>query len=413
MLIKFRGFIMKKLLFLVFTLSVSFAFSQHLVKPDTLWTYGPAKFTSYPAVHPNGNVLVRIGHDVHELNGLTGEFIRKIYIPSDAYSGERIEVSTDGTRLIAGRYYVDYTTGELIRELPYFFRACFLHPYNDRIIYVNPVVSTDTNLIVMNMAGGEQKTINTTDFTSALSVSRDGKYFAVACLEEVWPGDRTHFYLYDAQTLKLIDELEDVPSEGRRIDFIQFSENAKYVGYGHLSGGEAKATYFSCPNPTIKKEFNCPSLGLIDDNYALVLCGGSFLWDIDSEKEIYRTLDYLSNYPIDNRIYNSVMVFSMSGKLAALDLAAIISGVDFNDNINQDSIIITYVNGYLHISNFEPTSLPSDIKIFDLNGKIIYQSVQPIIEDKLQLRIDLQSGVYILQLKSGDKQYSHKFIVSN
>jgi hypothetical protein len=404
---------MKKsfVLFFVFWLSLSFAFSEHLVKPDTLWTYGPANFTSYPAVHPNGNVLVRIGHDVHELNGLTGEFIRKLYIPSDAYSGERIEVSTDGTRLIAGRYYVDYISGALIKELPHFWSACFLNPYNDRIIYVNPVVSTDTNLIVMNMAGGEQKTINTTDFTSALSVSRDGKYFAVACLEEVWPGDRTHFYLYDAQTLKLIDELEDVPSEGRRIDFIQFSENAKYVGYGHLSGGKAKATYFSCPNPTIKKEFNCPSLGLIDDNYALVLCGGSFLWDIDSEKEIYRTLDYLSNYPIDNRIYNSVMVFSMSGKLAALDLAAIISGIDVKEDIKADSLTITYLNGYLQISDIEPTSIPIDIKLFDLNGKIIYQSMQPIVDDSLQIQIGLISGVYIFQMQVGGRQYSQKFII--
>ena len=101
---------MKKLVFFVLLLPLTFAYSQHLVQPDTLWTYGPAKFTSYPAVHPNGNVLVRIDFDVHELNGLTGELIRKIHIPVGTSSIGRIDVSTDGTKLLAGGYYIDYNS---------------------------------------------------------------------------------------------------------------------------------------------------------------------------------------------------------------------------------------------------------------------------------------------------------------
>jgi WD40 repeat protein len=407
--------IMKKFVLLVFLLSVSFAYSQHLVKPDTLWTYGPAKFTSYPAVHPNGNVLVRIGFDVHELNGSTGELIRKIHIPVGTSSIGRIDVSTDGTKLLAGGYFIDYNSGELIRTLPNNYRYCFLHPFNDVIMFIQPWGTepiSDSTLRRYNLSTSEEIPIRTDFPVTSLEVSNDGKYLAIGCLE-LNPEERTHFYLYDAQTLKLIRGLEDVPSTGRRIEFIQFSETAKYVGYGHLSSGYAKATYFSCPNPTIKKEFNCPSLGLIKDNYAFVLCGGSFLWDIDSKKEIYRTLDYLSNYPIYNRIYNSVMVFSMSGKLVALDLDAVLSGVDIREDFNTDSLTITYQNGYLQISNIESTSAPIDINLFDLHGKMIYKSIQPIIEDSLQIGIDLQSGVYILQLQAGDKQYSQKFIISN
>jgi hypothetical protein len=70
---------MKKsfVLLLVFFLSVSFAYSQHLVNTDTLWTYGPAKFTSYPAVHPNGNVLVHdiVAQDVVESHEICGKVV--------------------------------------------------------------------------------------------------------------------------------------------------------------------------------------------------------------------------------------------------------------------------------------------------------------------------------------------------
>jgi hypothetical protein len=93
-------------------------------------------------------------------------------------------------------------------------------------------------------------------------------------------------------------------------------------------------------------------------------------------------------------------------------LEAILSGVDAGENPYPTlNLNISYLNGYLHIGNIEPSTIPIDIKLYDLNGKIIYQTAKQIIEDSLQIRIDLQSGVYILQMQAGDKQYSQKFIV--
>jgi WD40 repeat protein len=402
---------MKKLLFLVFLLSVSFAYSQHLVQPDTLWTYGPANFTSYPAVHPNGNVIVRVNADVIELNGFTGQVMRSIYIPSNDYNN-RIQISSDGTRIIVGDYLVDFETGELIKQIGALYPASFLHPSNDVIIYLNPNAyqHIDSNLIIYNLMTGNKYYVNTVDFPTALAVSNDGKYLAVGCWD--YETDRTHFSLYDAQTLKPIRELEDVPSTGRRIEFIQFSETAKYVGYGSVSSGNAKATFFSCPEPNIKKEFNNYALGLASDRYAFVCFGGAFLWDIDLGKEIYRTSYYGSYYPIYNKINNSLIVYSLDVKLAALDLDAILTGVDVSDKPNPEgNLSISYLNGYLHIGYIEPSALPNDIKLYDLNGKITFQAAKQIIEDSLQIRIDLQSGVYILQIQAGDKQYSQKFII--
>jgi hypothetical protein len=312
---------MKKLVFLVFLLFVSFVYSQHLVQPDTLWTYGPANFTSYPAAHPNGNVLVRIDLDVHELNGLTGELIRKINIPVGNSGIGRIDVSQDGTKLLAGGHFIDYDTGELIRTLPNNYVSCFLHPFNDKIIYIKPrgYEHIDTDIIVHNLISDQTQSLNTVDFPTALAVSNDGRYLAIGCWD--YETDRTHFSLYDAQTLKLIDELENVPSTGRRIDFIQFSETAKYVGYGHLSGGYYKSTFFTVLAPYNKWEFSewkmpgysMNGVGFINDRYAFLSnCSfdtiHSVIYNIDSGKIFNNINNYGSYLPLYNKENNTIIL---------------------------------------------------------------------------------------------------------
>ena len=209
--------------------------------------------------------------------------------------------------------------------------------------------------------------------------------------------------------MKSIKDLENTPSTGRVIEFLQFSETSKYLGYGQVSGGEPKATFFSCDPPYTKKEFGVHGIGFIKDEYVFLTSADpsfSVIWDINQEKEIYKTLEYGSPYPLYNKLFHSIMV---GGKgLVALDLNKIITGVNIAEK-ETPSFKAEYRNSILCI-NYVAKSSILNIQILDLKGNVILKEMQPA--GNLEIALNLPIGVYIVQLQDGKQEYSQKFIVT-
>jgi hypothetical protein len=252
---------------------------------------------------------------------------------------------------------------------------------------------------------------------TTIDVSSDGRFLAVASKETRLPinDQRTHFYLYDAQTMKLIKELEDVVAEGRTIEFIQFSENGKYLGYGTI-GGEPKCTFFSCQQPYTQKKlpFLVKGIGFIGDEYA-ILCYSSgegtrvsFIWDIQNDNWVYKTNNYYSSFPVFNKFFKSII---FSG-IYSLDFEKILNSVSVNEqNDSKTKFQTEYRKGILSIKNYETTAITINITINDLLGKVVFS--QQILSNNSQIEIPLEllNGVYILQIQDGNQSFSKKFLV--
>ncbi|GAB1371327.1 hypothetical protein MASR1M45_13890 [Candidatus Kapaibacterium sp.] len=386
--------------------------------PNVMWTYKDASFSTYPAIHPNGNVLIgdRNKADVIELNGLTGELIRRISVPVSDIDPNQIAISKDGTRLTIAKKVVDYATGEVIAELPEkTSKIKFLHPDNNQLV-IRLYNQKEYSWIVWNINEETSKGYKINTFVTSIDVSNDGRFLAVASLDGETQ-EHTHFYLYDAQTMKLIRELEDVPAEGRTIEFIQFSENAKYVGYGQLTGGKPKATFFSCESPYQKWEFhnsfgeNFHSLGFINDEY--VFMSGQSIRKIVNSDEIYFSNKYISNYPLYNSYYKSIMVWDNSKPtLVALDFNKILNSVGINEpNDPIQKIITEYRKGILKISGIESILPIINLTINDIKGNLVYQNRINHIKDIIEIPVQLQNGVYLLHIQDMNKSHTAKFLV--
>jgi WD40 repeat protein len=400
-------------------------FAQELKEKDTnvMWTYENPRFYSYPSVLPNGNILISAEWEILEINGSTGNLIRKIPLPGPTSS---IVLSKDGTRMaISGGIY-DVATGKLIKAHPGAKSVKFLHPFNNKIIYI-PYNQVNERIVIYDYLTEESNILDIDYYVTAIEVSPDGKYLAIACKYPDNNNSHTIFYLYDAQTMELTSELEKVVSDGRTIDLIQFSENSKYVGYGQIAGVKPKATFFTCETPFKKWEIpntNLPpygmgGLGFVNDDYTFLSLNTSIetkesiLYDINADKIIYRTNKYGSYYPIYNKVFNSLLVWGFSNQsLVSLDFNKLLNSVSVNEpNEDQTKFQAEYCKGILCIKNYETTSILINITINDLQGKIVF--TQQILSGSniILVPVNLINGVYILQIQDVKQNYSQKFLV--
>ncbi len=397
--------------------------------PNVMWTC-KWNFSTYPAVHPNGNIL--IGHrtygDVIEINGLTGELVRRIDVAVSDYDPDFIDISNDGTRMVIARKVVDYATGKVISELPGTSKIIkFLHPSNN-ILLIRLYSQQEYSFIKWNIDEGTSEGYKIAESVTAIEVSKDGKYFAVASKDMDEDIDyeyrHTHFYLYDAQTMKPIRQLEDVVSESRTIDAIQFSENSKYVGYGQPTGGVQKATFFTCEPPYRKWEIErenwlnggAHGLGFIKDEFVYLSCirgplvQNSVIYDIQNDKIIYETEQYQSYYPLYNYKYNSIII----GGRVSLSFDKILQNVGVEEPPQpMKNLNIKYANGLLRIIDYETISPNITLSISDTLGNVLLNRTIVTTNSIIEIPLVLPAGTYILQIQDEPNYHSQKFIVVN
>ena len=367
-----------------------------------------------------------------EIDGLTGELIRKIALPAGTTS---LELSLDGSKMAAAGYIIDVESGEVIKAHPAAYKIKFLHPDNSKIIYA-PFNQAEYNFFVWDIETGESESFDIgKKLITALEVSNNGKFFAIATLETGYDDEQhTHFYLFDAQTMQFIKELEDVPSDGRTINVIQFSENAKYVGYGKSSGNQ-KATFFTCEAPYQKWEFENKEypldkwsyFGFINEEYVFLVCyKGNYFYGvirrIEDNTDIFKTNLYYSKIPRFNKIYNSIITdkFYLSDEgalissLNSLDFEKILSTVGVKEEEDANAFRAEYSGGILTINGLESQSVEINLTINNIQGELVFsQNIAAVHGSQISLPVSLPSGVYIARIRTGENNYSSKFIVVN
>ena len=110
-------------------------------------------------------------------------------------------------------------------------------------------------------------------------------------------------------------------------------------------------------------------------------------------------------------LYVNSFYQSSKGPILALDLNKIL--VNVIDNKTNSILDVNYNRGILTIKNIVTNDNTLNVKIYNLDGKLIKEFNNIAIQnDLLSINLKLARGIYILRVETNDLQDSSKFMVT-
>ncbi len=374
------------------------------------------------AVHPNGNIFAYYKNKIYEIDGSNGKLVRVLpkIIESDEIAS--IDISKDGRYLavswddivlldFSDNNYRKVGQGNLVRftsdskKLAYGLRTSS-QPFEGSIINI------------FDMESNENIKVQMDEMLTNLAFSPDGRFFATGGSgKDVFGKSYVSLKLWDANTLKLIKELEKIENTTIAPSKIKFSNDNKLVGFWRSWDN---LLIFNIGTMIKLKDYRKNNTNLEISDFAFI---SSDYVGVQSKKiSIIRLVD---DYVIslmdssargsmeinneNNVLFSSTGSPALRGPLTAFDLKKVFTGVD-NKSMNS-GIKIQYQKGRIQVQNLQIISPEIKIKILDINGKVIKDLNLTNAGSEFSIPVNLNSGTYIIHLKDGSKEYSSKFLV--
>ncbi len=279
-------------------------------------------------------------------------------------------------------------------------------------------VGNNSSIIIYDIDTKNKVNIKTEEAIRNIAFSPDGKYFATAGVKEDFGGNFiTLFKLWDAQSLKLIKELERFDDEHYQIVECKFDSKSQILGFL----GDMGLSLYSVS--TQKKIINYPfnyediitSFEFFTSDSLFVQSKNTTILNIsDNTKKILfefpRRCKILLTKQKDKLIVNSYILVNEIGPMTALNVTKIISSV--TNGLSHFQIIAEYSNKILEVKNIQNTENKLNFQIFDINGKLVHQLNAEPNGTELRIPIMLPQGTYLINLTDGIKKYSSKFFVT-
>ncbi|MCO5250620.1 MAG: hypothetical protein M9949_04275 [Candidatus Kapabacteria bacterium] len=365
-------------------------------------------------IHPNGNIIASKGLEVYELNGTTGEIIREFPFYFEFYA-----LSKDGKYLaggIDGLILIDYETGEIAKELdiPITNLMDFLPDNKNLLIKTSLFSDPASQFCLYNYIDDTVKyfTINYEIGIWNFTISPDGKFLAIGgFIYKTGEENKTILMLCDALTGKPIKNLATIDAD-KEVNSIKFSPDSRFVGFG-LNGDHLHV--YNIEKLTLHKYYDSVfGFGFFTNDF-ITIVGATlkpqFLKIVKlGNNEIIYTKKKFSGYPEHNETNNSMVL--LNEKIHCFDFEKIFIGASI-DTENLAPFTFEYKDKTLHINNPNFKSLQITGQIADLNGKIIRELEFNKPTCNLPIPLELLSGTYFLHLKDGDKEYVGRFWVVN
>ncbi len=387
--------------------------------PRILWVIKELQRIDGFTVHPNGNIFANRDGIIFEIDGKDGKLIRVLPDTLGPYALNSMDISDDGKYLAISRdrimvfNLIEYKAstiaeGNVVRFLP----------GTHKIAY-KTYGSKDSSIVIYDINNQSRLYIYTEEDIRQIAFSPDGKYFATAGVIEKLNGDFiTTLKLWDAQTLKLIKELERFDDEDFQIAKIEFSNDSKMIAFF----GDIGLPIYSVTSFTKIKEITNSSLG--EEISRFTFLNEDYIGIQSKKTSIIRLSD---NHRIDliefpfrgflmesslnkNILYAGTGYPDKVGSIIAWDLEKVLSKVE--NPVEQTTIGAEYQKGILLISGIELINNSIQLEIFDISGKLIRQLNIESNGTELRIPIVLAKGTYLINLTDGSKKYSSKFLVT-
>ncbi len=385
------------------------------------------------AVHPNGNIFVyRNGFkdgntvkselQISEIDGTNGKLLRKLPKISNDVQIESIDISDDGKYLATS--YDGVTIIDLSDLSSKTFgngnRVTFV-PNSKKVAYrasSGGTIGHDSSIVILDLETQERSYIKTEEMIHKISFSPDGRFFATGGSgKDVYGKSYTSLKLWDANTLKLIKELERLENVDYNFQRIEFSNNNKYVAFLPYNG---KLLMFTTENASAYREYDedkykIKAIGkfcFINDSLIAfsTLTPSTFIWNFDKDAIAFDVANYMSPRGLYYSNKLDIIILGTNTQLIAFDMKKILSNV--TENPIDLELKSEYQKGMLLISGIELINNSVNLEIFDINGKLVHQlNIEPN-GTELRIPIVLAKGTYLLNLTDGNKKYSSKFIVT-
>ena len=373
------------------------------------------------AVHPNGNIFAYTGNIISEINGADGKLVRKFTVPSESNDIESIDISDDGRYLATS--YNDVIIRDLTNDVSNnvgIGNLVTFSPDSKKIAFrARGGVSKghDSSIVILDLETDQRTYIRTEEMIHKIVFSPDGRFFTTGGSgQDIFGKFYTTLKLWDANTLKLIKELEKYTDQNYQITQVEFSQDGREVGFLVNNGLQIFST------ETYQKEKHyaitmgserLTSFNFITNDLLLTQSKETMIVRLDDDN--IKTIFESYNRSFARINYKKDVVFVWNsfsnplGHLIALDLDKILSSVN---NIPQyETIKAAYYKGILNISGIHSVSNNVNIEIFDINGKLVSQlDLQPN-GSELTTPLKLPNGTYLVNLKDGNNVYSGKFLV--
>ncbi len=395
--------------------------------PRILWVNKELYKIGGFVVHPNGNVIAYglasiydKATGIFEIDGKDGKLIKVLPNTQDISNFEQMDISYDGRYIVTpgvNLYDLQKNTLEKL-EINSGNFVTFL-PNQHKIANVSGgTVGNNSSIIIYDIDTKNKVNIKTEEAIRNIAFSPDGKYFATAGVKEDFGGKfNTTLKLWDAQSLKLIKELERYKNTNYQIGEIKFSQNGQLVGF---KGGMGLIIYNTKSFEKHKLYSNdivfdyMVSFEFYDVNKIVAQSKHTVLinMDFDSFKTVFE-IENRSNIKLNQdktKLYVCSFDKNQYGPLMALNMNNLITTV--NETPLNNDLKSEYQNGNLLISGIELINNSIQLEIFDISGKLIRQLNIESNGTELRIPIVLAKGTYLFNLTDGSKKYSSKFIVT-
>ncbi|WP_295337494.1 T9SS type A sorting domain-containing protein, partial [Flavobacterium sp.] len=384
------------------------------------------------AVHPNGNVFAyKNGFDygsgqpnielkVFEIDGTNGKLLRILPISLGPVELSSIDISSDGSKLAVSWnqiVIIDLQNYSTIN----FKRASLVKfvPNSSKITYSGlgsqpGTTGSDSSIVILDLETQQRAYIKTEEMITKIAFSPDGRFLATGGSgQDVFGKSYVSLKLWDANTLKLIKELEKIENSTIAPSKIKFSNDNKLVGFWRSWDN---LLIFNIGTMIKLKDYRKNNTNLEISDFAFI---SSDYVGVQSKKiSIIRLVD---DYVIslmdssargsmeinneNNVLFSSTGSPALRGPLTAFDLKKVFTGVD-NKSMNS-GIKIQYQKGRIQVQNLQIISPEIKIKILDINGKVIKDLNLTNVSSEFSIPVNLNSGTYLIHLKDGSREYSY------
>lgn len=415
------------------------AVSQEL-DPNILWVADSSigRIDGF-AVHPNGNIFAyndgfidggRVTEElkVFEIDGKTGKLLRilpKIKELAEYEQIASIDISNDG-RYIALSYVnvIILDLNDLSVKIIGKGNPVIFTPDSKKLAYGLRTSSKPFEGSIINIfdiESNENIKVQMDEMLSNFAFSPNGRFLATGGVLRPGTGEISiTLKLWDANTLQFIRELDNIKDHSS-VSKVQFSDNSRMVAFFGSNGIQI----FDTDSYDEIKHYTDQNLNIDIDDW---ITDFTFITNeyigIQSEKTSIIRLsdDHIKNlFDFEVRGFIDInktkdILFSGTGypkpfgPIRAWDLNKVFSGVENEPKSQQ--ILAEYINGILKVRNLVSIAVTSNMKILDIQGKVIKEIAAISAQgNSIEYRIKLQTGVYILLVSDGSRVYSEKFLV--
>ena len=424
---------MKKVILLPAILSFLFSAGAIAGDQDTVWTTyngggGGAYFTNN-----DSTILVSMQGRYRDLDVKTGEILRE----SERFEADfgRFELSQDHKYLVSinngqsNVKIVRYNDFSLLKEYKYDLSERFLKTIaisHDNTIIALASKATDNIIEFININNDEiLKEINLkTKRTNYLKFSPDGQYIVLASAIMDYNEEFTHYLdIYDAHTYEHIKTL-DILNNGGEYKNIKFSMDGKFL-YAPVHGEgsrifdmETLRKWIQLPGETIE-QIMISHIRMASNQKFLIFSLTSMDPYHGHDLQIYslESGEIVKKYKVTGNGYLTLSKDENRIYAGGNRMYMIETDWNFTTVSDKESLIeaeVEYNNEMLLIDFESIIPEAAEIILYDNSGKmikLIYFGISHEGMNHIEESIDLVSGVYHLQVKTGNNEVVKKFLV--